>query len=302
MVDVTDSPILVYDVGGSHVSAALCLGRDLQLGPQVRACYPTEQSSNSFIDFLHTLGIQAANGLDTATGATLAIPSPFDFESGISLMRHKLPYLYGFDLRKALAGIFGWLPSQVSFLNDADAYLLGEIGAGAARGVDRVIGVTLGTGTGSAFAVKGKLVTEGPGIPRCGEIWNLPFGGGIVEDFLSSRAIVGSYKRRTGITRDVRTLAADAPNDPEAVETFLEFGEHLGQVIGALLSAFAPDLIVLGGGISRAAQLFLPAAHSQLATYGLRLTVSELQDSAPLFGCAVARFCSPMAQSVGEKY
>jgi predicted NBD/HSP70 family sugar kinase len=57
-----------------------------------------------------------------------------------------------------------------------------------------------------------------------------------------------------------------------------------------MLAGFAPDVIVLGGGISRAAQLFLPAAQSELAGSGLRLRVSELQDSAPLVGCAVARF------------
>jgi predicted NBD/HSP70 family sugar kinase len=57
-----------------------------------------------------------------------------------------------------------------------------------------------------------------------------------------------------------------------------------------MLAGFAPEVIVLGGGISRAAHLFLPAAQSELADSGLRLLVSELQDSAPLVGCAVARF------------
>ena len=297
MADLPESPVLVYDVGGSHISAAVCLGRDLRLGPVVRACYPTEQSSNAFLDLLHTLGAEATTGFAPVTGATLAFPGPFDFEAGISLMRHKLPYLYGVNLRTALAGVFGWQPGLVSFLNDADAYLLGEIGAGAASGFARVIGITLGTGTGSAFAVDGLLVTEGPGVPHGGEIWNLPCEGGIVEDFLSSRAIISDYKRRTGKLRDVKAIAADAPHDPAAVETFQEFGRHLGQVIGTMLAGFAPDVVVLGGGISRAAQLFLPAAQSQLASYGLHLRVSELQDRAPLFGCAAARFNRQIAQA-----
>jgi glucokinase len=256
----------------------------------VRACYPVEQSVSAFIDFLHTLGVEAANGFDPVMGVALAIPSPFDFEAGISLMRHKLPYLYGVNLRQALAEVFGWQPCQVSFLNDADAYLLGEIGAGAARGFARVIGITLGTGAGSAFAVDGQLVTDGLGVPHGGEVWNLPYEGGIVEDFLSSRAIVSDYKRRTGIICDVKAIAADSQHDPAAVETFNEFGRHLGQVIGTMLAGFAPDVVVLGGGISRAAQLFLPVAQSQLENSGLHLRVSELQDRAPLVGCAVARF------------
>ena len=144
----------------------------------------------------------------------LAVPGPFDLLAGISLMRHKLPYLYGIDLRRALAARFGLQPAQVCFLNDADAYLLGEIGAGAARGFGRAVGLTLGTGIGSAFAVKSRLVTEGPGVPQGGEIWNLPFKSGIVEDFVSARAIVGNYERRTGVKREVIDLAAAAPEDP----------------------------------------------------------------------------------------
>jgi glucokinase len=295
MASIAEFPVLVYDVGGSHVSAAVCLGRSLQLGPLARAGYPAEQSSNAFIHLLHTLGVEAATGLTPVTGATLAFPGPFDFPAGISLMRHKLPYLYGFNLRFALAGLFGWEPSQVSFLNDAGAYLLGEVGAGAARGCARAIGITLGTGTGSAFAVDGRLVTDGSFVPPNGEIWNLPYEGGIVEDFLSSRAVIARYQRRTGLTREVKALAADAPHDPAAAETFEEFGRHLGRVIGSKLAGFAPEVIVLGGGISRAAHLFLPAAQSELAGSGLRLRLTELQDSAPLVGCAVARFNGQIA-------
>lgn len=290
MAYMQESSVLVYDVGGSHVSAAVCLGRNLQLGPQARASYPAAQSCGAFIDFLHELGAQAAAGLAPVTGATLAFPGPFDFPAGICLMRHKLPYLYGANLRLALASRFGWEPDQVNFLNDAGAYLLGEVGAGAARGCARVCGITLGTGAGSAFVVDGRLVTEGPFVPPNGEIWNLPFEEGIVEDFLSSRAIIGGYQRRTGIERDVKAIAADALRDAAAAETFEEFGRHLGGVITAKLAGFSPEVIVLGGGISRAAQLFLPAAESVLGGTGLRLRISELQDSAPLVGCAVARF------------
>jgi glucokinase len=222
--------------------------------------------------------------------AMLAVPGPFDLKAGVSLMRHKLPYLYGFDLRQALAARFGWPPSQVRFLNDADAYLLGEIGAGAARGFRRAVGLTLGTGIGSAFAVDGCLVTEGPGVPSGGEIWNLPYQGGIVEDFVSARAIVGNYERRTGRKREVVDLASQVPSDRAAELAFQEFGQHLGEVIRTLLAGFHAEVIVLGGGISRSAQLFLPAVEAQLGDSPARLRVSELKDQAALAGCGVAAF------------
>jgi glucokinase len=292
IADKLASPVLVFDVGGSHVSAAVCLDNEFQLGHVFKGEHPSAQTSEAFVALLYALGVEAAASLPPVTGATLAMPCPFDFETGICLMRHKLPYLYGVNLRNALAGRFGWEPAQVQFLNDADAYLMGEVGAGAARGFARVVAITLGTGTGSAFALEGRLLTDGPGVPLGGEIWDLPYEGGIVEDFLSSRAILGGYQRRTGKASTVAALAETALTDPAARETFTEFGKHLGRVLNAKLAGFSPDVVVIGGGISRAAHLFLPAALQQLNGPPPELRVSELQDLAPLVGCGVARYLS----------
>jgi glucokinase len=290
MTSLGNGRVLTFDVGGSHVSAAVCRKDDYHLGPVVRAQYGSIATSDGFIDLLCRLGAEAGAGSEDGMGATLAVPGPFNFQAGISLMRHKLPYLYGVDLRLALAKRLGCEPDQVRFLNDADAFLLGEIGAGAARGFARAIGLTLGTGIGSAFAVNGKLVTEGPGIPPGGEIWNVPYEGGIVEDFVSARAIAGRYERTTGNARSVAELAAAAAHDHAAAETFAEFGRNLGSVLQTVVADFHADLIVLGGGIARSPELFLPATRAQLQNRAAELRVSELMDRAPLVGCGVAWF------------
>ena len=67
------------------------------------------------------LAAQASAGLCDIPGAELAMPGPFDYAAGVSWMRHKLPYLYGVNLREALAPRFGWQAGQVRFLNDAAA-------------------------------------------------------------------------------------------------------------------------------------------------------------------------------------
>ena len=287
--DSVDNCVLAFDVGGSHVAAAVCCGNDFRLGNVVTAPHPAAQTSDAFVDLLHELGVKAGAG-GGKIGAMLAVPGPFDLQAGVSLMRHKLPYLYGFDLRNALAACLGIQPSRVRFLNDANAFLLGEIGAGAARGFRRAVGLTLGTGIGAAFAVDGRTVAEGPGVPTGGEIWNLPYEGGIVEDFISSRAIVGNYQRRTGVQREVVDLAATAPHDPFAMQAFQEFGRNLGEVIRTLISGFHAKVIVLGGGIARSASLFLPAVQAQLGDSPVQLRVSELKDRAALVGCGVAAF------------
>lgn len=292
MADHAEKRVLAFDVGGSHVAAGICWENVYRLGPVVSATHSAVNTADAFLDLLHELGVKAGADSDGLTGAMLAVPGPFDLEAGVSLMRHKLPYLYGVDLRCGLAVRFGWLPSNVSFLNDANAYLLGEIGAGAARGFSRAVGITLGTGIGSAFAVDGHLVVKGPGVPRGGEIWNLPYQSGIVEDFVSSRAIVASYERFTRMKREVVDLAAAVPADPAANQAFQEFGRHLGDVIRTVLADFHAEVIVLGGGISRSAGLFLPSVRAQLGNSTVQLRVSELKDKAALVGCGVAAFCA----------
>jgi len=285
----------VYDVGGSHISAAVCRAGDYQLGPVVLADHPEHETVEGFVDVLGGLGEQAIAGESGTLGASVAMPGPFDYAAGVSWMKHKLPYLYGVDLRQAVAERFGWQPGQVHFLNDAAAYLLGEVGAGAALGATRAVGITLGTGIGSAFALNGRVVTEGAGVPPGGEVWNVPYEGGIVEDLISSKAIRHMYEQHTGQQREVAAIASAAPTDPVASEVFAEFGRHLGRALKSLLFTFAPDVVVLGGGISRSAALFLPFAEKQLEDVKLTLRVSALGDRAPLVGAGVAWFAAAPA-------
>jgi glucokinase len=111
-----------------------------------------------------------------------------------------------------------------------------------------------------------------------------------VEDSLSTRAIQQAYEHRTGVVPDVAGIAAAAGYDQNAAAVFTEFGRHLGLAMRMALSEFAPQVVVLGGGISRSAHLFLQAAQSQLEDLKIRLVVSTLKDLAPLVGAAVEWF------------
>ena len=292
MAGLGKNRVLTFDVGGSHVAAAVCCLPGFRLGLVVSAHLQSVETGAAFVQLLTRLGSEAAGGFDGGIAVALAVPGPFDLQAGISRMRHKLPYLYGLDLRQALAPRFGCGLQDLRFLNDANAYLLGEVGAGAARGFRRAIGLTLGTGIGSAFAVDGEVVTVGRGVPQDGEIWNLPYESGVVEDFVSARAISSAYARRTGETRSSAELAAAAPQNLAARETFAEFGEHLGRVIGTVLAEFGAEVVVLGGGIAHASEWFLPAVRARLPKNAPELRLSELMDRAALVGCGVAWFNS----------
>ena len=290
MVARPENLVLVYDVGGSHISAAVFDRQDCAVQGVVTQGYPSEQNTDTFLGVLHSLGTRAAQGQADIPGVSIAMPGPFDYDRGVSWMEHKLPYLYGIDLRKVLAERLGKTDSQVRFLNDAAAYLLGELSAGAARGIGRVVGITLGTGIGSAFAIDGHVTREGTGVPPGGEIWNFPYQGGILEDQISTRAIRLSYKLRTGADREVADIAASAAHDAIAAEIFSDFGRTLGIALRTVLADFGPHVIVLGGGISRSAPLFLEEAQAELESPRMELRVSSLGEIAPLVGAGAAWF------------
>ncbi len=275
-------------MGGSHVSAGLCGLADLKVMRIEGAHLAGVDTFEAFADLLHNLGVKAASATrnQPIAGASLAVPFPFDTEAGMSLMEHKLTALYRRDLRGALAQRFGWQRDQFRFLNDAGAYLLGEVGAGAVKGAKRAVGLTLGTGVGCAFAIDGAQVTEGPGVPPGGEIWDSPYGDGTVEDLISTRAVKGEYLARTGRDLEVSAIAAAAENDADAREVFVTFGQHLGEVLRDVVAPFHPDMVVIGGGIARSAKLFLPEAEKQIPHLGFHILESALWEQAPLVGAA----------------
>jgi glucokinase len=88
----------------------------------------------------------------------IAMPGPFDYTNGISYIKDQNKYdsLYGLNVKEKLAQKLGISVENISILNDAACFLQGEVFVGAAKGFNRVIGLTLGTGLGSARSLKEK--------------------------------------------------------------------------------------------------------------------------------------------------
>lgn len=276
--------VLTYDVGGSHINAGLCRLADLQILRMAGADHKAVETFDGFADLLHRLGMEAAGGETGIAGASLAVPGPFDLVAGVSHMEHKLTYLKGQSLRNGLAERFGWTADRLRFLNDAAAYVLGEVGAGSLKGAHRAAGLTLGTGVGCAFVVEGRAVVTGPGVPPGGEIWNYPYAGGIVEDLISTRRIKADYAALAGTEKEVAEIAASAASDANARRVFEDFGLRLGEVLRNVIAPFQPQMVMIGGGISRSSQLFLPFTEEHLHGLTFRVVTSALMDRAPLAG------------------
>lgn len=292
---MTDS-IPVLDIGGTHVTAASADPMSWQLiGHPVRLTLDAHGAAD---EILATM-VRAAARLDAREGAAwgVAMPSPFDYERGIGLFEgvDKFESLHGVDVRAALnAGVPR--PGRIRFLNDADAFALGEY---AAIGHGRLVGLTLGTGVGSGWIVDGQVVADGPGVPPEGRAHLLRIDGVELEDRMSRRAIRRAYRAATESDADVLEICDGARSGDQICIDVLRSALHaLGAAIGPAATAFMADVIVVGGSMAGSWDLLEPWFREGTSDPLPPIRRSSLGEHAPLIGAA--RFVAAAGWSSGR--
>jgi glucokinase len=276
------------DIGGTHVTAGRIHVKSATVEPGTRARvdFPPAEESGVVERILETAAAIATPGL---CRLGVAVPGPFDYAAGISRIRHKLPALYGVNLRRELATTLDLgARGAIAFLNDAEAFLLGEWWAGAARGQIRVVGITLGTGLGSAFLENGEFVRSDARVPSDGALYKLAFRGAPVEETISRRALLARYGASSEKGTDVEQLATRArAGEHRALLVFRELATDLAEFLVPVLEAFAPTCLVVGGSVARAWELMEPALEQRLTAFRPLVVVRAARiDDAPLLGAA----------------
>ena len=278
------------DIGGTHASAARVelVGGSIEPHSRIRVSLPGDGGRSELLAAVSRAASSIARPDVSRLG--VAVPGPFDYRTGVSKIAHKLQGLYGVDLRSELCEAVGLAdPAAVRFLNDADAFLLGEWCAGAARGHARAVGVTLGTGLGSAFLEDGRIVQSGAGVPPDGALYELLFRGRPVEETISSSGLLARYGAQPEAPISVEEIALRAgAADRSARRVFEELGRALGEFLTPWLRAFEPSCLVVGGSIARSWELFEASLRAELEGVDSleTVTVAQQLDDAPLLGAA----------------
>ncbi len=128
--------------------------------------------------------------------------------------------------------------------NDANCFALGEKYFGKARGYQNVVGITLGTGLGAGIIIHNHLYTG----KNCGagEFGMISYNGRNYEYYCS-----GSFFKEVHHEDGQDLYIRAGKGDSIALEIFRQFGYHIGHAISTILFATDPEIIVIGGSISR---------------------------------------------------
>lgn len=242
---------------------------------------------------------------------SFAFPGPADYKNGIvgGFLPNFPSFRDGVALGPYLEEKFG-LPVFIN--NDGDLFAFGEAMAGALPEINRkvaalggtrhysnLLGYTFGTGFGIGEVIDGRLNL---GNNCCVETFCLPAGKNqeiMVEDYVAIRAVIREYKRLSGSTdenltpRDICEIAeGKRDGDGEAAkESFRLFGDAAGDAMATAIT-LTDSLLVIGGGLTGAAEFFMPALlgrlRSSIKTLGgesvgrLQMEVFDLSDEEQL--------------------
>lgn len=300
---------LSLDMGGTHIGCAVV--RDKQILAAASVSSEGAQSLASLLPALEKtlrrLLAEAGAGAGECKGMAIGFPGIVDARTGriLSTLK-KYDDARDLDLEGWCRQTFG-VPPRME--NDARLALLGEQYAGAARDVRDVVMMTLGTGIGGAAMMEGKLLRGahaqaaclGGHLPvdfrgracSCGNIgcaeaeaagWSLP---GIVREW---PGFVGSSLSRAEAI-DFRTLfsAAEAGDDV-ALAVRQRCLEVWAANAVALVHAYDPEVVVMGGGVMRSADAILPyvqqyvARHAWVAWGKPQVRAAALGENAALLG------------------
>lgn len=245
--------VAVLEIGGSHVTAAVVAPGTWDVTEVDRAKLESQKAAGVVVEQL----AETARKLPLANGLAVALPGPFDFATGVAWYRGqgKFDQLYGFNLGEALSSELGI--DRLLFMNDAEAFAVGEWTAGEVRGVERCVGVTIGTGIGTAFLADGRVVREGDTVPPGGELYKTTYGGKPLEDSISARAILRRYAESAGAEAPgVKEIADQArTGDTTALAVLQAAFTDLADALKPWLDRFGVTHTVLGGSISGAFDL-----------------------------------------------
>ena len=315
-VHIDQQPVLAVDIGGTMIRLGLVSTEGQIIAREHRPTIAEEgpgpvidrilsaiegllQSRNVNLSQLHSISIAAAGAIDTNNGIVTMSPS--------------LPGWIDIPLRDTVETAYG---ISTFLLNDASAAALGEHRFGAGRGSANLVYITVSTGIGGGIIIDNHLYSGTSG--SAGDIGHMTIdvngllcncgSNGCLETLASGTAVAKEAIRRIengeesslAKTKDgIKNITAEKvgqaarEGDTLALAVISRAARYLGVGLANLVNILNPDIIIVGGGLSKLGDLLLEPAREEVRERAFRLPAravlivpSQLGDDAGVLGAA----------------
>ena len=273
----TTGTYIGVDLGGTNVRAALVRGSNLE---KVESA-PIDATGSVDDVMSRICALLDSIWTDDVDGIGVGAPSVVDVDEGIVYDVQNIPSMKEVPVGALLKKRYS---RPVFVNNDVNCFVMGEYAFGKARGFRHVAGLNFGTGFAAGLIIDGRLY-EGPNC-GAGEFGMVPYKDSILEDYCSGLYFIGRGLNAADVARDA------AAGDPSAILLWEDFGSHVGQAVKTVLYSIDPEIVILGGSIRKAYDLFKKSMWEVVESFAYRKTLERLKfelsdlDHAPLLGAA----------------
>jgi glucokinase len=313
MADPADPAVIGVDVGGTKIAAARVAGQET-LGLSQN---PTNLASpTDLLDGLEATVREVIEQTGQPEAIGIGLPSQVDFASGTVVSSVNIP-LEGVAVAGDLEDRLG---ARVFVDNDANCAALAEALHTAGDPAQHLVMLTLGTGVGGGVVIDGRIFRGATGLgAELGHVV-IQMDGPECPGACPNRGCLEAYCSGTALERDATAFAAEHPDsrlgqvassgenrvsgrdvveaardgDDDARGLLTTLGERLGVGIATFVNIFEPEYVVIGGGLSQAADLFLEAAEAEAAARALpalfervRISVAQAGNEAGVVGAGL---------------
>lgn len=278
--------VIAVDLGGTKLSVAM-----IDAEGNISARHKTLLKTHSISNCVEQIA-QCIRAMGAVAPVGLIVPGIYFAESG----NVWAPNLWGNEQVPLRAELERFLNVPVVIDSDRAGYVLGEHWMGVARGLKNVVFLSIGTGIGAGILADGHLLRGAGDI--AGAVGWFTFN----SQQNDIHKVVGGWEaeaagpalaRRGRANSSEELIAAARKGDGEAQYAVAQTAEYLAMGIANIVSLLNPEMIVLGGGLMQAADLFidhiknrLPVWAQPIAARQVRIELTQLGEDAGLFGAA----------------
>lgn len=280
--------VIGVDIGGTNIETGLINSKGIILK---KISVKTEGSKGKKVVMGNIIKAIKAVKTKNVSGIGIGAPGPLDIKKGTLGKVLNIP-LANVQIKKIIRNKF---KVPVFLDNDANCFTLGESIFGAGKKKENVVGLTIGSGVGGGFVINKKIYH---GRNNAGELGHITIKHDGPKSVCGNNGCIESYVNKEAIKRYAKGLAKSpeelfnlaVKRNKKALSIWRDVGKYLGTGIANIVNALDPDIVVIGGNISKAWRFFDKSLKKELNKRALftpcNVVRSKLGEKAAILGAA----------------